>query len=171
MTILLASHILTVTVGYVTMFIMGALGICHMLANWFQQIGPAQRYALQRASFQFATIAFTLTAIGVVLGMFWAKENLGRYWAWDVKETGAVFVLGCAIIMIGLRWLKGTRPNTIACMSIIGNLSTAWAWFGSVNGGFKPGPLMLAFTASQLVVLLGAAAFAMKNKGAAECDQ
>jgi hypothetical protein len=171
MTILLASHILAATVGYVSMFIMGALGICYVLASWFQQIGRAQRYALRRASFQFATLAFTLTALAVVLGIFWAKENLGRFWAWDVKETGALFVLGSAIIMVGLCWLKGTSPNTIACMSIIGNVSTAWAWFGSVSGGFTPGPHLLVFAASQFVVLLGAAAFAIKNKTGAECDR
>jgi len=149
---LLATHVLVVTIGYATMFIMGGLGICYMLANWLGHSGPTQRYALQRATLQFATLSVVFTVIGVVLGMFWTKENWGRYWGWDAKEVGALLVIGSGVITLSIRWLKSVDATAIAFVTIIGNIATAWGWFGA-NTGFQPGPALLAFTASQCAVL------------------
>jgi ABC-type transport system involved in cytochrome c biogenesis permease subunit len=32
--------------------------------------------------------------VGVVLGGWWAADNLGRFWGWDPKEIGGLSV-GC----------------------------------------------------------------------------
>jgi hypothetical protein len=152
MTVLLASHVLVVTVGYATMFIMGGVGISYVLASWFGQTGPTQRYALQRATFQFATLSAVLTFIGIVLGMIWAKENLGRYWAWDPKENGGLLVVSCALIALAVRWFRPVSSGAIAFITILGNIGTAWAWFGA-NTGFQPSAALIAFTASQCILL------------------
>ena len=95
----------------------------------------------------------TLTAIGTVLGMFWAKENWGRYWAWDPKETGAAAILGCAVAIAALRWFRSTSHNAIPVAGIIGSMGTAVAWFGG-NASMRFGPLLIAFIAGHCVVLV-----------------
>jgi hypothetical protein len=162
MTPLLASHVLVVTVGYGTMFIMGGLGICYVLANWFGQTGPTQRYALQRATFQFATLSAVLTLVGIILGMIWAKENWDRYWAWDPKENGGLLVIVCAAATAALRWLKPARFETLAFLTIVGSMLTAWAWFGTAGtvdrDGHRVGtmqftPFLVALTVAHCMAL------------------
>jgi hypothetical protein len=153
MTLLLFSHVLTVTIGYVTMFIVGALAICHVLSDWFDRTGHPQTYHLRRTMFRLAVVSATLTGIGIVLGMIWAKENWGRYWAWDAKETGAVIVLVCAMLPIALRWFKPTSYNALAATGLLGNIGTAWGWFGANMLG-KVNPMLVAFIASQCLILM-----------------
>jgi hypothetical protein len=175
MTLLLASHVLPVTVGYGMMFIIGGLGICHVLACWLQQSGPRQRNVFRRATFKLATIAGVLTAIGLVIGMFWAKENWGRYWTWDPKENGALLVIGWAMMTSALICFKPTHYNMIAIMSIVGNICTAWAWFGTagtvsrdghVIAGMHATPLLLAFTVSHCIVLCGIPLMRFRSRSA-----
>lgn len=152
MGLLLASHVLAVISGYTMVFILGAMGICYALTEWLRGTGPSQRLVFQRVSLRLATAAGALTVIGIVLGMFWAKENWDRYWAWDPKETGALFVLGSALLTACVSWLRPANARALAVATIVGNICTAWAWFGT-NTGFKAGPVLVAFTASQCLVL------------------
>jgi hypothetical protein len=153
--ILLASHVACVTLGYLIMFTIGGLGICYVCARWFGEPGPAQRYSLLRSIFQFANLSAILTVFGVVLGMFWAKDNWGRYWAWDPKETGAVLILGWATLLSVLRWLKPAEA-TVVFMAILGNVVTGWGWFGAnaYASGLSFPWLLVAFTASQLLLVV-----------------
>jgi hypothetical protein len=150
--LLLASHVGAVTIGYTMTFILGGLGICYVLAEWFGKTGPTARAAYREATCKFATVAAVLTACGVILAMFWAKEHMGRYWAWDPKECGGLLVLGSAIATMAVCWLQPNAPSTIAFTCVMGNICTAWAWFGA-NTGFRAGPLLIAFTISQCIVL------------------
>ena len=153
MTALLASHVLSVTIGYVTMFILGGLAICYILAEWFQQTGPSQRYALGRVSFQLAIVAAALTTIGIVLGMVWAKQNWGRYWAWDPKETGGAAVLACAVATVALRWFKPASHGAVVVAGVLGSVCTAVAWFG-VNAAMGLSAPVIVFIAIHLLALL-----------------
>lgn len=152
MTLLLASHVLSITIGYVMMFIIGGLAICYVLAEWFNRTGPSQRYALRRTVLRLATISAVLTSIGIVLGMVWAKQNMGRYWDWDPKETGGAVVLLSAVMTGALGWLKPTSYNGLIIMGILGNIATAWGWFG-VNAGTHSNPLLLVFIVAHCLLL------------------
>jgi ABC-type transport system involved in cytochrome c biogenesis permease subunit len=166
MTLLLASHVLSVSIGYVTMFIIGGLAICYVFADWLQRTGPSQRYALHRAIIQLATISAVLTTIGTVLGMIWTKQNWGRYWAWDPKESGAAIVLLCALVTMAFARFKPASCRALVLMAITGNIGTAWGWFGAnAEGTF---PLLTAFIASQCLILLAFSATALRRSERAE---
>ena len=158
MTLLLASHVLPITIGYLTMFIIGGLATCYALAEWFQLAGPTQRYALRRATLQLATISLVLTALGISLGMIWAKQNWGRYWAWDPKENGALLVLFCGAAITALRWFRSSH-KTLIVMGILGSAGTAIGWFGA-NDLTRFHPLLIAFIAGHGLVL---AAFSLTS--------
>ncbi|HTD85108.1 MAG TPA: cytochrome c biogenesis protein CcsA [Candidatus Binatia bacterium] len=168
MTLLLASHVLTVSVGYVMMFIIGGLAICHVLADWFQRTSSSQTYALRRTIFQLATISAVLTAIGILLGMMWAKHNWSRYWAWDPKETGAVIVLVCATFTMGVRWFRPASHNALVIMGILGNIGTGWGWLGANTFGHIS-PLLIAFFGTQCLLLTAFSATTWLRKPQAWC--
>jgi len=146
----LATHVVSVTLGYSMTIIIGALGVCALVSQWFGTSGPTQRHALLRSIFQFASISAILTGIAIVLGAFWAKDHMGRYWDWDLKETGGVLVVGWTSLIAALRWLRPVQ-TTVVLVAILGNVITAWAWFGA-NAGGKPGPFLAAFIGAHLLL-------------------
>lgn len=155
----LATHVVSVTLGYSMTFIIGALGVCALVSQWFGTSGPTQRHALLRSIFQFASISAILTAIGIVLGAFWARDHMGRYWDWDLKETGGVLVVGWTSLIVALRWLRPVQ-TTVVLVAILGNAITAWAWFGA-NAGGKPGPFLAAFIGVHLLLFAAGLARAL----------
>ena len=54
--LLLATHVICVIIGYSMTFIIGGLGICALLSQWFSGSGPTQRHALLRSILQFAVL-------------------------------------------------------------------------------------------------------------------
>lgn len=162
MTLLLASHVLPVTIGYVTMFLIGGLATCYVLADWFQQTRSNRHYALRRTTLQLATISAILTAVGIVLGMIWAKENWGRYWAWDPKENGALLVLLCGVAITALRWFRSSH-KTLIVMGILGSVGTAIGWFGA-NDSTRFHPLLIAFIAGHGLVLVALAVTSLRKR-------
>ena len=160
--ILLASHNWCVTLGYVLMFIMGGVGICQVCAHWLGEPSAPQKKSLIGAMIQFANVSALLTGVGVLLGMFWAKENWGRYWAWDPKETGAFLVLSWAILISAIGWVK-RRASTIAIIAILGNVVTAWGWFGA-NGkssGLSYNVIVVSFAISQVLFALAGVVYSL----------
>ena len=149
--VLLATHVVCVTLGYLMTFIIGSLGICALLSQWFGTSGPTQRHALLRSILRFASISAIVTGIGIVLGAFWAKDHMGRYWDWDFKETGGVLVFGWTTLIAALRWLRPVQA-AVVFLAILGNAITAWAWF---NAGGTPGPFLTAFIAAHLLLITG----------------
>jgi len=156
--ILLGAHVFGTTLGYVLMFIIGGLAICYVCARWFGGFNPAQRSSLFHAIFRFAHASAILTILGLFLGMFWARENLGRYWAWDAKEVGALLILCWAVLLSVLSWLK-PGEGTVLCLAILGNLATAWGWFGgnAQFSGASFSPYLILFSAAQLIFVLAVA--------------
>ena len=161
--LLLASHVASVTLGFVLVFVIGALAMCYVGARLLRPPGPTHEYLLLRTMLQFAGLAAILSIIGIVLAMFWAKANWGRYWAWDSKEVGALLVVGSALITLAVGWLRPASPGALAFTGIVGNICTAWGWFGA-NTGFKAGPLLLAFTISQCLLLAAIPVIARANR-------
>ncbi len=146
--VLLATHVVCVTLGYGMTFTVGGLGICALLSQRFGTSGPTHRHALLRTIFDFASLSVVLTGMGAVLGAFWAKDHMGRYWDWDLKETGAVLVFGWTALLAAFRWLKPVQPAVVP-LAILGNAITAWGWFGANAGG---NPFFSFFLAAFMVV-------------------
>jgi hypothetical protein len=132
---LLATHIFAVTLGYTSVFIVGALAawsiLTRALAGW-----DARRTEALRSAIRKLTVAgLALTVIGVALGGWWAQENLGRAWGWDPKEIGGLSVLawqGLTLLVI-LRPRLGERAGML--LGIAGNVVVSLSWFGPALTG------------------------------------
>ncbi|MDB5311109.1 MAG: ccsA [Gemmataceae bacterium] len=76
----------------------------------------------------FATL---LSFVGTVLGGIWADQSWGRFWGWDPKENGAVLIVLWNSLILHARWCGLVKTRGVAVLAIVGNIITAWSWFGT----------------------------------------
>ena len=133
--VLLGTHIFTVTLGYTVTLLIGGLGICFVSQRCFEDFPTSRLHSIRRVSLLLGTIALFFTAMGVFLGMVWAKIEWGRYWAWDSREIGGLSaVVWLACFVIAHRLFKNSSRGVLA-ISMLGSIVVSLAWFGPrVNG-------------------------------------
>ncbi|MGV3774948.1 MAG: cytochrome c biogenesis protein CcsA [Verrucomicrobiales bacterium] len=127
---LLASHIYLLTLGYMTVFFSGMLGICFVCQGSFSEFSPSRSQSIRRANAFFCSLALVLTSVGMILGVFWAKGEWGRYWAWDLRETGALCVVLWLSSYLFLHRFVNSNSRTFLAVSVLGNNIVGLAWFG-----------------------------------------
>jgi ABC-type transport system involved in cytochrome c biogenesis permease subunit len=71
-------------------------------------------------------------AAGVILGGIWAQREWGRFWAWDMKETGGLSVIVCALVLYLLVTRLKLSSIRLGQASVIMSLVIFTAWFGPV---------------------------------------
>ncbi len=153
MTPLLSAHVMSVCAGYLITFMLGALAIWYVMVRPFRNLSVAHAASLRKAVAMLAGASALLTGAAIILGMIWAADNMGRYWAWDRKETGgfAIFVWNLALALLACT--KRIRLHYIMLFAILGNAITSVGWFGSniPQGHHRLPWLLLAFIAAQLI--------------------
>jgi ABC-type transport system involved in cytochrome c biogenesis permease subunit len=127
----LATHVVTITIGYSGTFLAGALAIGYTL--WRQiarRLDPSTGWTL--ASMTYGVICFALffSFVGTVLGGIWADQSWGRFWGWDPKENGALLIVLWNAIILHARWGGYVRERGVMAMAIFGNVITSLSWFG-----------------------------------------
>ena len=141
----LATHVVTVTIGYSTTFLAGFVAIAfvllHVLASvlgnqsgFGQKIGAVyKRMEKDAGTMIYGVTCFALffSFVGTVLGGIWADQSWGRFWGWDAKENGAILIVLWNAIILHARWAGIARTRGIACLAIFGNVVTSWSWFGT----------------------------------------
>jgi hypothetical protein len=134
---LLASHVFMVTLGYTTTFLVGALGICFVSQRCISDFSPLRVRAVARVTFILGCFAMGLTAVGIILGMVWAKAEWGRYWAWDAKEVGAFAVIVWQSCFLFAHRIACNSARSVLVMSVLGNIVVGLGWFGAnlLSGG------------------------------------
>jgi len=142
--LLLGVHVFTVTLGYVSVFLIGGVAICFVCQRCFSEFSPARLESLSRISFIFAGIASGLTVVGMVLGMIWSRAEWGRFWGWDVKEIGSFCVIAWLVFFITAQRSRRLSARGVMLLTIFGNVVVTLAWFGanmvsSVHGYGTPG--------------------------------
>jgi len=65
------------------------------------------------------------------LGGIWADQSWGRFWGWDPKENGALLIVLWNALILHARWGGMVRDRGVAVLAILGNMITAWSWFGT----------------------------------------
>jgi ABC-type transport system involved in cytochrome c biogenesis permease subunit len=72
-----------------------------------------------------------LSFTGTVLGGLWADVSWGRFWGWDPKENGALLIVIWCALILHARWGGLVKQRGIAVLAVLGNIVTAWSWFGT----------------------------------------
>jgi ABC-type transport system involved in cytochrome c biogenesis permease subunit len=167
----LATHVTCVTLGYTATFMAGALGTAFILRGVLTPSLDREKVkSYSQMIYGVLCFATLLSFTGTVLGGIWADQSWGRFWGWDPKENGAVLVVIWNVLILHARWAGLVKQRGMAVLTVVGNMVTAWSWFGTNQLGvglhaygfnkFLADGLVI-FWATQLVVL-GLGALPMK---------
>ena len=159
----LATHVVTVTIGYSATFLAGFLALIYVLRGVFtRSLDNATADALTRMVYGIVCFATLFSFVGTVLGGIWADQSWGRFWGWDPKENGALLIVMWNAVILHCRWGGLVKQRGLMALTIFGNTVTAWSWFGvNMLGvglhsyGFMDSAFwwLIAFVASQLAVI------------------
>jgi ABC-type transport system involved in cytochrome c biogenesis permease subunit len=113
------------------MFLAGFLAIVYVVMGTItRRLDGPTADALTRMVYGIICFATLFSLVGTILGGIWADQSWGRFWGWDPKENGALLiVLWCAVILHS-RWGGLVRQRGLMNLAILGNVVTAWSWFG-----------------------------------------
>jgi hypothetical protein len=162
---LLAVHVMAVVVAYTTVFAVGALSVCALLARAANRWDVTRARAFRSAVLTLAATAGSLTALAIVLGALWARDHMGRYWGWDAREIGGLAVLAASALSAltaahaRRRSHRTDRADAVLLAGIAGNIVVSLSWFGpplishEYGRAGAYGPYLLAFVAIQVVLL------------------
>jgi hypothetical protein len=152
---LLTVHVLAVSTGYLTVLATGVIGLCALLMSARLPLSEPERRDLRRLILRLAVFSCLCLALGIPLGMIWAKANLGRAWAWSPPEIGAAFVfLSALLLVIAVRRPLADRLRYL--VAVIGGVTLAIGW-GGANAVTPAVPIVYlcgAFAAAQITVLM-----------------
>jgi ABC-type transport system involved in cytochrome c biogenesis permease subunit len=159
----LATHVVCITFGYATTFLAGILGVIYVVKGTLtKSLDATMSKELARMTYGAVCFSIFFSFVGTVLGGLWADDSWGRFWGWDPKENGALIIVIWNALILHARWGGMIRERGLAVLAIVGNIMTAWSWFG-VNElgaglhsyGFTDGTelLLMGFFASQLLLI------------------
>ncbi|MCO8120179.1 cytochrome c biogenesis protein CcsA [Stieleria sp. TO1_6] len=158
----LATHVISVSLGYVATLVAGILGIGYLVNNW---LGASEksRQSLYRMIYGATCFGILFSTIGTILGGLWADDSWGRFWGWDPKENGALLIVIWNALMLHARWDGMVKARGFSLLAIGGNIVTAWSWFGTNelgiglhSYGFTEGVLrtLMVFITIQIAFIL-----------------
>ena len=127
----LATHVTCVTMGYSATLLAGLLGIMYVVRGLFTPSQDAP-VAKETARMIYGTVCFAIffSFFGTVLGGLWADDSWGRFWGWDPKENGALIIVLWNALVLHAYWGRMVGQRGLAVLAIMGNIVTAWSWFG-----------------------------------------
>jgi ABC-type transport system involved in cytochrome c biogenesis permease subunit len=159
--LLLATHVFVIILGYTIALLIGGLGICFVSQRCFEDFSTSRLQSISRVSFVLSGVALLLTTMGVILAMVWAKITWGRYWGWDAKETGGLCVIVWLVFyLLAHRFFKSSARG-ILTVSMLGNIVVSLAWFGPQLNGlqqygtFSQSMLLMAVVANLVFFAIG----------------
>ena len=127
----LATHVITITIGYSGTFLAGAIAIGWTLRRHVtRKPDPATSRTLTSMAYGVICFALFFSFVGTVLGGIWADQSWGRFWGWDPKENGALLIVLWNAVILHARWGGYARERGIMAMAIFGNVITSLSWFG-----------------------------------------
>ncbi len=126
----LSTHVVSVALGYVATLVAGLLGIGYLIAGW-SGASTTFRRDLYRCVYGASCFGILFSFVGTVLGGLWADDSWGRFWGWDPKENGALLIVIWNALMLHARWDGMVAGRGFAVLAIVGNIITAWSWFGT----------------------------------------
>jgi ABC-type transport system involved in cytochrome c biogenesis permease subunit len=126
----LATHVVTITIGYACSFVAGLVGHVYLFIQIFY---PKKKELLKNVfanSRGLLIVAIFFVVLGTILGGIWADQSWGRFWGWDPKENGALLI-ALWLLMTQHGRISGVfSPIVYAASLSLTNITVALAWFG-----------------------------------------
>jgi ABC-type transport system involved in cytochrome c biogenesis permease subunit len=159
----LATHVVTITLGYASTFFSGFLAIVYIMRGFFtHSLSKETAQSLNRMVYGVICFSTLFSFVGTVLGGIWADQSWGRFWGWDPKENGALLIVIWNALILHARWGGMIRERGMMNLAVFGNIVTAFSWFGvnMLNVGLHSYGFMgaafkwlMIFNASQILII------------------
>lgn len=127
----LATHVVVITLGYSATFVAGFLAVLYVARGFFTStLSTDMARGLSRMVYGVTCFATLFSFVGTVLGGIWADQSWGRFWGWDPKENGALLIVLWNAFYLHARWGRLFSEKGLMAVAIVGNIITAFSWFG-----------------------------------------
>jgi ABC-type transport system involved in cytochrome c biogenesis permease subunit len=127
----LATHVVTVTIGYGSTFLAAALGVAWVARKHLvNDPDPEMTKALVGLTYGVICFSLLFSFVGTTLGGIWADQSWGRFWGWDPKENGALLIVLWNASILHARWGGYIRERGLMVMAVGGGIVTSLSWFG-----------------------------------------
>jgi ABC-type transport system involved in cytochrome c biogenesis permease subunit len=126
----LATHVVTITIGYGCCFVGGLMGHIYLLLRVFKPNESIKTEELNRNMVGVGLVALFFSLFGTILGGIWADQSWGRFWGWDPKENGALLICLWLLFLLHAKLCGLVGRIGFAAGMIITNIIVALAWFG-----------------------------------------
>jgi ABC-type transport system involved in cytochrome c biogenesis permease subunit len=126
----LATHVVTITIGYGCCFVAGIVGHIYLLTHCFRPNDAPRLRELNNNMLGIGLFALFFALFGTILGGIWADQSWGRFWGWDPKENGALLIVLWLLFLLHGRLAGMIKPLGFAFGMVITNIVVAVAWFG-----------------------------------------
>lgn len=126
----LATHVVTITIGYGCAFVAGMVGHIYLFYRLFSPQSREGLNSLGKNMLGLALMALFFSLFGTILGGIWADQSWGRFWGWDPKENGALLIVVWLLVLLHARQSNMLKYPGFAFGLVINNIIVALAWFG-----------------------------------------
>ena len=162
--VFLTVHVFTIALGFAGMILSGVVSHLVLFRGSAALPSAEQPKGSPLYSLMYATLVFgaVFTIIGTLLGGVWADYAWGRFWGFDPKECGALFVILWAMLLFHLRAGRIISARGFALLNCFNVIVTFLCWFGvNLLGvglhsyGFQSGSVvwLAAFVVVDLMVI------------------
>ncbi len=130
--VFLTLHVFTIALGFAGMILSGIVAHLVLFRGSAALPSPEQPKGSPLYALMYGTLAFggAFTILGTLLGGVWADFAWGRFWGFDPKECGALFVILWAMLLLHLRAGRLVSPRGFALLNAFSSIVTFLCWFG-----------------------------------------
>jgi ABC-type transport system involved in cytochrome c biogenesis permease subunit len=126
----LATHVITITVGYGAAVAAAVLGHVYLVHAAVRPGEASKLRTTARNMLGLTLIALLFTTLGTILGGIWADQSWGRFWGWDPKENGALLIVMWLLLLVHGRRTGHVEAPELGAGLVLTNIVVAAAWFG-----------------------------------------
>ncbi len=126
----LATHVVTITIGYGCAIVSGLAGHVYLVWRVFRPGRQQQLDEMSRNMTGLTLVALFFTLFGTILGGIWADQSWGRFWGWDPKENGALLIVMWQLLLLHGKVSGHFQSAGFAVGLVLNNIVVALAWFG-----------------------------------------
>lgn len=129
--VFLTLHVFTIALGYVGIILSGI--VAHVVlwrskgADVIHDLPVKSTFSLLKGTLIFGSM---FTIVGTLLGGVWADFAWGRFWGFDPKECGALFVILWSMLGLHLRIAHLITDRGFAIYNCFNMIVTFICWFG-----------------------------------------
>ena len=130
--VFLTLHVFTIALGFAGMILSGVVAHLVLFRRSAALPSPEQPKGSPLYALMYGTLAFggAFTILGTLLGGVWADFAWGRFWGFDPKECGALFVILWAMLLLHLWAGRLVSPRGFALLCAFSSIVTFLCWFG-----------------------------------------